>query len=177
MPKPLVEDLPRLDTLDLKPIHGDQPMSGTATWIDGSPLNLEFDPDAPSVRIRWGTLESRSSQLIQLANSRPNYGGMRRWFICPETGKKARILYFCRGSWASRQAIGAAYLSQRQTDADRYATQSEKVLRRLGSPDGRTEPDKPKWMHWSTYDRELTRAIEYSDASWAFSVVKVLSMA
>jgi hypothetical protein len=50
-------------------------------------------------------------------------------------------------------------------------------MARLRSPDGRTEPDKPKWMHWSTYDRELTRAIEYSDASWAFSVVKVLSMA
>jgi hypothetical protein len=49
-----------------------------------------------------------------------------------------------RGPWASRQAIGAAHLNQRQTDADRYAMQSEKVLRRLGSPDGRTEPENPK---------------------------------
>jgi hypothetical protein len=32
-------------------------------------------------------------------------------------------------------------------------------------------------MDWSSYDRELTRAIEYSDASWAFSVVRVLSKA
>lgn len=115
MPKPLVEDLPRLDTLDLKPIHCDQPMSGKATWIEGSPLNLEFNPNATSIMIRWGTPGSRSSQLIQLLNSRPNCGGMRRWFVCPETGKNARILYFWRGCWVSKKAIGAACLSQRQT--------------------------------------------------------------
>ena|GEM_PF-4704691 len=51
-----VEDLPRFGPLDLKPIHGDQPMSGTATWIDGPPLDLEFEPNTPSVMIRWGTL-------------------------------------------------------------------------------------------------------------------------
>jgi hypothetical protein len=59
----------------------------------------------------------------------------------------------------------------------RARTQPGRILRRLESPDGRTEPDKPKWMDWSSYDRELTRGIEYSDASWAFSVVRVLSKA
>jgi hypothetical protein len=41
-----------------------------------------------------------------------------------------------------------------------------RILRRLGSPDGRIEPPKPRWMHWSTYYRELARAVAYSDASW-----------
>ena len=36
MPKPLVEDLPRPDTLDLKPIHGAHPLGGTATCTNAS---------------------------------------------------------------------------------------------------------------------------------------------
>jgi len=33
--------------------------------------------------------------------------------------------------------------------------QSRLILRCLGIPDGRAEPEKPKWMRWSTFEREL----------------------
>lgn len=39
---------------------------------------------------------------------------MHRWFICPEIGKKARILYFWTGSCAFKPAPGTAEFSQNQ---------------------------------------------------------------
>ena len=125
--------------------------------------------------IRRGSLEAPSSQLIQLANSQPNYGGIRRWFICPETGPDPLLQEGLRGAQTGRSS--GVPQPQARREAGRHATLSGRTLRRLGSHDGRTGPEKPKWMHWSTYDLELTRAIEYSDASWGFSVVRVLSKA
>ena len=44
--------------------------------------------------------------------------------------------------------------------------QARRIRRKLGSEDGTDEPDKPKGMHWSTYNRLLDQANELDDLGW-----------
>jgi hypothetical protein len=54
---------------------------------------------------------------IFLATSRPPFGGLRWWFVCPHLNRRVRKLYLPLGGrhfW-SRRAYKLAYASQRQT--------------------------------------------------------------
>ena len=47
---------------------------------------------------------------------------------------------------------------------------AQRIRLRLGSEDGENEPDKPKGMQWTTYNRRLDLANEFDDWSWAYVV-------
>ena len=70
------------------------------------------------------------------------------------------------GGWYGRAALGLAYYSQRLGRSDRPMLQARRIRRKLGSEDGTDEPDKPKGMHWSTYNRLLDQADELDDLGW-----------
>ena len=106
---------------------------------------------------------------ISLTTTRPPFGGLRWWFVCPRLNRRVRRLYLPLGGrhFRSRRAYRLRYSSQRETVHDRAMRRARKLCLRLGGdPADDSYPDKPKRMHWTTYNRmmdELVRADGIAD--------------
>jgi hypothetical protein len=70
------------------------------------------------------------------------------------------VLYTTGGLFECRRCQGLAYATQQETPLYRNLTAAQKIRARLGgSPSTFDEfPEKPKRMHWRTYDRLSARA-------------------
>jgi hypothetical protein len=100
--------------------------------------------------------------------SRPHYGGRRYWFCCPKTGEWATKLFLPLGGhrFLSRQGYRLGYACQRERRSDRLMRKAHKLHRALGGGDerlGGEAPDKPKGMHWRTYERRVAAWIAAED--------------
>jgi hypothetical protein len=90
-----------------------------------------------------------------------HYGGQRPWFICPSVvqgricGRRVAILYGAGRYFLCRRCYNLAYESQREDDATRLISKAQKIRQRLGGSASLMDPfpDKPKRMHWRTYER------------------------
>jgi hypothetical protein len=113
-------------------------------------------------RIRIGQLD----QQITLVALPRHFGGRQRFFLCPDTARRAMVLwlppgarYFCcRERWGRQ----VAYSSQFMTAIDRAHRGKAKInssLCAIGGfdPDEWDIPPKPKWMRWRTYDRMVEK--------------------
>jgi hypothetical protein len=87
--------------------------------------------------------ESSSVQYIPLSNTRPNYGGIRWWFLCPKCGRRVTQLhkpskvphFFCRFchdlTYESAQASG---------------TKRWKIFQTVGRKTQNTTRDVARWL-------------------------------
>lgn len=86
-----------------------------------------------------------------------NLGGQRPWFLCPARGCGRRVAILYGGAiFACRHCYQLAYDSQRETADDRAARRADNIRRRLGWKVGILNPkgwQKPKGMHWNTFQR------------------------
>jgi hypothetical protein len=98
-----------------------------------------------------------------------NYGGVRWYFVCPYTGRRALKLYKWSGieRFCHRTAIRPlpTYASQRVGGHDRINAQRWTLRRRLcdGCSDLFGEPIKPKRMRWRTFQKFLNRDAELDE--------------
>lgn len=62
-----------------------------------------------------------TTQTISITTTRPHFGGVRLWFVCPVSGQRARFLLLApeKLQWAGRAALGLAYASQRMGAPER----------------------------------------------------------
>ena len=106
---------------------------------------------------------------VYLDWTRCNYGGQRPWFLCPASGCARRVaVLYGGGVFACRHCHHLAYPSQNESVYERAARRSRKIVQLLGGdPYDEFFPDKPKHMHWSTYDRLLSEAYYYDERSYA----------
>jgi hypothetical protein len=110
--------------------------------------------------------------------SRPYFGGRRYWFCCPGTGERSAILFLPLGGhrFMSRAAYRLGYACQRESRSDRLMRKARKLHRELGGDGealGQDAPDKPKGMHWRTYEHKVARwqaAEERADEAWLASM-------
>jgi len=96
-------------------------------------------------------------------------GGRRVWFRCPAQGCGRRVAVLFGGSiFACRHCHKLAYQCQRETDDDRALRRADTIRRRLGWGAGIAKPkgDKPKGMHWRTYQRLVAEHDRFANASW-----------
>jgi hypothetical protein len=99
-------------------------------------------------------------QEIRLTTTRPRFGGIRWWFICPHTGARVGRLHLPSGAsqFAARRAHGLRYGCQTENKHQRATRRASKLIARLG---GRAHPFflpcKPKRMRWSTYSRAVNQ--------------------
>jgi hypothetical protein len=109
------------------------------------------------------------SQTIDLEAKRRHFGGRQWYFRCPVKGGLASVVWMPPGArrFASRQAWGrqVAYASQFETPHGRALTMAQRLRTQLAGPewaplDG-TDPPKPKWMRWATYNRIMERCDRY----------------
>lgn len=103
---------------------------------------------------------------------RRHFGGYQWLFICPDTTRRATVLWMPPGAdhFASRQTWGrqVAYSSQFESPIDRAHRGKAKINECLCSiggfdPDEWDIPPKPKGMRWDTYDRAVEKSGRYDD--------------
>jgi hypothetical protein len=86
-----------------------------------------------------------------------NFGGVRPWFICPGVGcgRRVAILYGPGRYFLCRHCYDLSYQSQRDNKMYRALHRAQGIRQRLGGSANMMEPfpEKPKGMHWSTYER------------------------
>jgi hypothetical protein len=126
------------------------------------------DPWDSWLRLRYSMAEYCSGEELKiddkvyLAPTRPHFGGLRWWFVCPQLNRRVRKLYLPVGGrhfW-SRHAYELAYVSQRETKYDRALRRARKLRLRLGGdPTDDEYPDKPPRMRWATYNRLMDRLV------------------
>lgn len=104
----------------------------------------------------WKSLE----YPVQLDRTPCNYSGERVWFQCPAwgCGRRVAVLYG-GGIFACRHCRNLNYESQHEQPYQRALTRYQNIRVRLGGHPGIGEfPDKPKGMHWRTYNRLCCKA-------------------
>jgi hypothetical protein len=77
----------------------------------------------------WTGEEVEIDDKIFLATTRPSFGGLRWWFVCPHLNRRVRKLYLPLGGrhfW-SRRAYELAYASQREAKYDRALRRARKL--------------------------------------------------
>jgi hypothetical protein len=126
------------------------------------------DPRESWLRLQYAINDYWTGELYQiddkiyLAHSRPTFGGLRWWFVCPRLKRRVGKLYLPLGGrhfW-SRLAYRLAYASQRETLGDRASRRARKICRRLGGdPEDDSYPDKPKRIRWNTYNRLMDKLV------------------
>ena len=86
-----------------------------------------------------------------------NFGGKRPWFVCPGSGCSRRVafLYGLRRYVLCRHCYDLVYESQRENGMTRALRRAQAIRERLGGSANMTKPfpEKPKGMHWRTYER------------------------
>lgn len=118
----------------------------------------------------WEDVEQR----IPLDWSPCNLGGRRPWFRCSVycngryCGRRVMKLYAGGKLFACRHCYNLAYQSQHEPTHGRATLRTQKIRMKLGGSPSLFEPfpDKPKGMHWKTYERLCIEAGEAEIASW-----------
>ena len=101
------------------------------------------------------------------------FGGNQAFFLCPACGERRRYLYLTGSTFLCRKCAKLNYQSQQETRSGSmyyYHKGMDLVDRRLYTwprfrPDGFTfcgwVPDRPRYMHQTTYRRYLWRFLRY----------------
>jgi len=105
---------------------------------------------------------------ILLAWTRCHYGGWRAWFLCPRLGcgRRVRVLY--GGAYfACRQCHDLTYDSQNTTVHGRAIIRARRIQMKLGGSPSLADPfpEKPKGLHWKTYNALKAQAIHAANQS------------
>jgi hypothetical protein len=145
----------------------------------GDDIDVKFESHAGDPGNSWLCLrysmtdycsgeEFKIDDKVYLASTRPHFGGLRWWFVCPRLNRRVRKLYLPLGGrhfW-SRRAYRLAYASQRETVYDRAMRRARKLYLKLGGdPADDAYPDKPKRMRWTTYNRLMDKLIASDDVA------------
>ena len=134
-----------------------------------SSLGVIFEPK--SIRLMYKIGDKDFDSRVYFSYTDTNFGGKRRWFSCPWCGRSCRVIY-AGEYFKCRRCLGLRYESQYETVTSRQLSKADKIRKILlnGRPDDGEFPDKPKGMHWSTYNR-LVNEYEYYFALWADQIL------
>lgn len=129
--------------------------AGTWQWSDPDTgerrASIGYQSDGASVTLRYSTDGKSHSETIGVTESACNYGGARRWFVCPIGGERVAVLFLRAGRFACRHCQRIAYSSQSDDVCGRTWRKQSKAEARLGP-----NWSRPKGMHASTCDRLLS---------------------
>jgi hypothetical protein len=125
-----------------------------------------------SVRLLVHSLDQR----IDLVAAPRHFGGVQWYFVCPLLRQRASVLWMPQGAncFASRQAFGSqfAFTSQFETSIYRAHLRAHQVSCRLSGKNYSeiyhiSPPEKPRYMHRSTYEKLLMRLL-YAESKYNF---------
>lgn len=99
--------------------------AGTLHWASGgvdiADAGFDWRHGARRLILRAIIDGAPMTQTIVVTTTRPHFGGVRLWFACPETGKRARALLLAPGArrWTSAASLRLAYPTQRMGAGER----------------------------------------------------------
>ena len=107
-------------------------------------------------------------QTVSFDHTPCNYGGQRKWFLCPRCWRRVALLYGAGKYFSCRHCYHLAYSSQQESRPDRLMRKARKIRARLGAGDDFMESIlfKPKNMHQKTFDRLREEAEQASELSF-----------
>ena len=100
--------------------------------------------------------------VLRLTTTKPHYGGIRHWLVCPLCGRKVTKVYLppAVAVFGCRRCHSLAYQCQRESPALR-ASRKERKIRWLLKQRAESRGElygKPKYMHQRTYKRLVLRS-------------------
>jgi hypothetical protein len=111
---------------------------------------------AYAASLPWGPVRDR----VELVTVRKQFGGVQPFLRCVGCGMNRRTLYVSPGAHVvrCRKCLRLSYRSQRLAPCDRLFHRALTLARRLGECTvdellATGCPEKPKRMHWRSYDR------------------------
>jgi len=141
----------------------------SSSWTCGGEpsgsISVRTEVDAVVLMFRsrsWQDSEWKSvEQRVPITWTACHLGGRRAWFRCSVysggryCGRRVALLYGAGELFACRRCYGLAYASQQESAHHRGLGKAQKIRMRLGGSPNMLEefPDRPKGMHWRTYDR------------------------
>ncbi len=138
----------------------DRPFWSKITWSRGERTHASVSVVASSegLRLSYSVIESGEkksiTETIPFSFTNANFNGRRQWFQCPSCRRNCRIIY--GGDYfRCRQCYGLKYESQYEKPFSRATDRALKIRQKLDDYGGIDDPfpQKPKGMHWKTYDR------------------------
>jgi hypothetical protein len=125
---------------------------------------------AGSLSIRYMSGGELRRQEVPVDRTPCNRGGTRSWFRCPtpRCGRRCALLYLVEGRYACRRCHGLVYRTQHEHKDGRLLIKAERLWARLGW-DFAEEGEKPKGMHWRTFQRIVDRANAAYEGSFSES--------
>jgi hypothetical protein len=156
--------------------------SGEKTASIGYEASL-LNPETAWARLHYTANGTPKDYRVRLKTTPCHYGGLRWWWICPVSGRRAAKLYLPPGAtiFTARKAYRLAYRSQREATIDRTHARQARLYRKLGGHYDHYEqppPPRPKGMHRVTYERleaELYAAMEAHEAAFAIGASAILA--
>ncbi len=121
--RPLIEDALALDLADpaVRGVLSDESIvcgviSFQRAGVDVHRIQFVWNGLAQTLELAKPHDGAAARTSVRVVSSRPHFGGMRRWFVCPQTGARVRTLYSLQGGqpFLSRHAHGLVYRSTRR---------------------------------------------------------------
>lgn len=172
-----VETIPRVDSFEAGAVGYDGVLFG---YTDKGPRlmldcyrDIIYAPDREIETVEIWHPKDGWSETIELSRKRNGFGGSQAFFLCPACGGRVRYLYQVGATFLCRKCAQLNYKSQQATRSgcmyyyDKGMTLVEKHLDTWPRvhPDGssfcRWLPERPRYMHQSTYRRHLIRFLRY----------------
>ena len=157
--------------------------SGALTWSRGETAtgSIRYRVELDGLRLLYRTRRPDADwqaidELVPFAYSRSNYRGRRNWFECPTCRRRCRILY--GGSYfRCRRCHSLKYDTQYSSPFSSGASRVLRIRQRLGDKGSIDDPfpEKPKGMHWKTYERLQVEA-DHLQGRWAAGLMKHLGL-
>lgn len=172
-----VENVPRIDSYEAGAVDYDGTLF--AFRENGPPLVLDcwrdvvYMPQGERETVTVWHPKDGWSRTIELSRKANGYGGNQAFFLCPACGRRARYLYQVGAALLCRKCSRLNYKSQQETRSDSmyyYDKGVALVEKRLATclrvrPDGfgfcAWIPERPRYMHKSTYLKYLRRFAKY----------------
>lgn len=108
-------------------------------------------------------------QLVPVVQTPCNYGGYRRWFLCPACDRQCELLYLRSARFACRLCQRVAYASQSGGAVDRLMHKAFKLQNRAGDR-------KPRGMRWSKYQAIFDQIGAIEESIDRLSLIRVASL-
>lgn len=173
-----VEKTPRIDCFDSAISEGGGTLfvcaDGITRLIDCDHYT-EYGPRPEEDREIVELWKGEWSQALELSRKENGFGGSQPFFLCPACGERRRFLYLTRAGFLCRKCSRLNYRSQQETRSGSmyfYHKGIDLAEKHLDTwpkvrPDGFSfcawVPERPRYMHQTTYRRYLQRFAKYQD--------------
>lgn len=157
------EEVPQVDIRFLKKKGMLEPGThGNLSWNCGGEstgnISFEITHDGIYLKYKYRRFDEEwkhKNEHITFDWTHCNYGGSRQWLVCPHCGNRVAIIYGLDSGFLCRHCYELPYSSQSEGHIDRMMRKARKIRKRIENEGGFFE--KPKGMHWKTYNMLVTQ--------------------